>query len=250
MNNNMLKKVLALCAEAPFDVEITGPEQAKQAIIFVHGFGVTRDARGLFTDIEKQLSQSMLCFRGEFSEVTSERCIAIPFPSQQKRLQTIRDHINKYYSISHITYIGHSQGCIVIAQDQPQKSDILLLAPPVTSPYDAFIKTSGWKRPSSYLDVSGKSRLVRSDLTIDINPDFWEEFKNVDAEKLYISLAQENKVNIIFAGNDQVLGVQKAPTGIPASCIENACHDFKNSSRAALIKLIGDLTDVSHSMGR
>ncbi|MBA3537772.1 MAG: hypothetical protein H0T84_14380 [Tatlockia sp.] len=235
---NINKQIEILEADRPFEVEISGPPNAKIAVILVHGFGVKRDSRQMFTEIAVHLTNSMLCVCGDFSEIHSDFVLALPFSSQVKRLQIITEYTQGKFKPKHIVYIGHSQGCIVIAKLNPQNSKIFLLAPPVLDPYKKFINTDGWKNLGSNLNIQDKSRLVRSDLTIEVDPDFWLEFQNVNAEYLYSQLAKQNQVEIVFAERDEVLEQQIAPTDMYAISIPGANHDFKNPARCQLINII------------
>lgn len=233
-----MKLIQDLEIDGNFSVEITGSQQTKTAVILVHGFGVKRDSRGLFLDIESLVSGSMLSVRGDFSHIADDKCIAIPFSEQCKRLLAIINFVKDEYQINKFIYIGHSQGCITIGKANPKYAKIFLLAPPVISPFNEFIKTSGWQKPGSYLDLQGDSRLVRSDLTIDVKAEFWDEFKTINAESLYLGLAKKNKVQIVFSGADEILGQQKITMDIPTITISNADHDFNGLSRSELLKFI------------
>lgn len=235
---NTIHEIITLNISGEFKVEIKGFEQAKAAIIFAHGFGVKCDSRGLFTDIEDLFANSMLSVRAELSMVHHSSCTALPFSIQQSRLNAISNYVKKKFDIDKLIYIGHSQGCITIGLDKPINAQILLLAPPVIAPFQAFIKTPGWKNKGSHLDLQKQSRLVRSDLIIDVRPEFWAEFNQVDAKFLYAQLNKSNKVTIIFAGADQVLGQQPSMPKIKTHTIQGADHDFTAESRKKLLHLI------------
>ncbi|OHE78115.1 MAG: hypothetical protein A3F67_11445 [Verrucomicrobia bacterium RIFCSPHIGHO2_12_FULL_41_10] len=78
-----------LHAEKSFQVEISGPATVDTTIIFVPGFGGARNERGLFTDIEDQVADSMLLFRGDFSDIQGDLIKGLPFSSQVVRLKAI-----------------------------------------------------------------------------------------------------------------------------------------------------------------
>ncbi|MCW8452601.1 hypothetical protein [Legionella quinlivanii] len=85
-----LKKIITLFADELFEVEFSsGSLQAKTAVIFVHGFGVKRQSRGLFIDIESICPDTMLSVRAEYAHVLNDRCIALPFQMQRQRLNKI-----------------------------------------------------------------------------------------------------------------------------------------------------------------
>ena len=199
----------------------------------------------MFTDIERRIADSMLSIRGEFSDVQLGRARAIPFSVQVQRLQVITAFTREKFNPKHFVYIGHSQGNFVIAETNPTNSQVFLLAPPVG--YDKFIQTPGWKKPESHLDTEGQSQLARSDLTIDVGPEFWREFETVDANALYSRLAQNNKVEMVVAGEDMELGSQELPAHIPKIVIPKANHDFKDASRGELILAI--LKDIKKEPG-
>ncbi|MCE3044644.1 alpha/beta hydrolase [Legionella sp. 16cNR16C] len=237
-----LKKIITLHSDDHFEVELYGNTlQAKTAVIFVHGFGVKRQSRGLFVDIESICLDTMLSVRAEYSHVLNDRCIALPFQIQRQRLNKIIQYIQDHYNIDNFIFVGHSQGCIIIALERPHNALILLLAPPLFSPFEEFINTKGWKNPGSHLNIQGNSRLVRSDLIIEVPTHFWSEFKTIDAQSLYSDLAKHNDVRIVFAENDQVLGNQQPIDHIPTYSIKEANHDFSSTPRMKLLQLISKL---------
>ena len=236
-----IHEMISLNASGDFEVEITGTSHARTALIFVHGFGVKRDSRGMFTEIEASLANTMLSVRAEFSEVFPDSCNALAFSIQRQRLGIITDYVQDKLNIDKFIYIGHSQGCLTIGLEQPRDSQIILLAPPVESPFEAFIRTPGWCQRGSQLDIQGYSRLQRSDLVINVNPIFWDEFKQIDAKSTYSILNQQNEVTMIFGGNDDVLGKQAYLPEIKAYTIEDADHDFTGCSRNELLRIIAQL---------
>jgi hypothetical protein len=175
-------------ADKRFDIEFHGPCHSGTIIFFVHGFGVRRDSRGLFRDIV-QAFPSNLCVTGDFHDRGHGGIHAVPFSVQKSRLSVMVEYIENRFRPQRSLFIGHSQGSIVISLYRPHGSRVLLLAPPVDSPYEKFIRTPGWSRPGSSLNTAGTSRLVRSDGIVDVDPDFWNEFREVDAASIYQQLA-------------------------------------------------------------
>ncbi len=233
----MTTKIVTLGDNQPFDVEITGSNNATTGIIFVHGFGVKRDSRGLFTAIENQICSSTLSVRGDFSVITDDVTAALPFSAQANRLNKVVDYVRQNFGITKLVYIGHSQGCIVVAKTSPTSSQVILLAPPITSPAAVkFASTPGWSRPGSVLKIDGESILQRSDGSITtVGPDYWCDFKATKPEELYLELSKSNQVNVVLADADNVLGKQAPIKSIPYSSIKNADHDFSKSAREPLV---------------
>jgi hypothetical protein len=230
-----------------FDVEITGSLAAETALILVHGFGVKRNSRGLFTDIEGRLSSRLFSVRGDFSEVTSFGTKAIPLSMQALRLEQIKNYLDQKTKVCKYIYLGHSQGCIVVAKAKPVNSRVILLAPPIAQPAaDRFAATPGWLRPGSVLNMKGTSILQRSDGSITkVGADYWDDFKEVNPEALYSDLARNNQVNVILAGSDNVLGQQKPLGGIPSDTVVGADHDFSGSAREVLIQKVVSLLKLN-----
>ena len=104
--------------------------------------------------------------------------------------------------------------------------------------FEKFIETPGWRKPNSRLDLSGESVLVRSDLTIKVGSQFWEEFRNISAPTAYGEFAARNHVEVIFAEKDTELGSRDVPVGVAQTSIQNADHDFSDGARSVLINLL------------
>lgn len=80
---------------------------------------------------------------------------------------------------------------------------------------------------------------MRSDCVVTVGKEFWEEFKKIDAINLYTTLAKNNRVEIILAGADEVLGKQESPPMIHNMLIPDANHDFMgNTSRHKLLQAL------------
>lgn len=240
-DQNIPQRSVTLEADKPFNVVITGNENTDTAIILVHGFGVKSESRGLFTDIEKQVASSAVAVRGDYADSEEGSIHAIPFSDQVRRLRAVIDYTKNYLGKDKLIFIGHSQGGIVVAEAKPEGSQVFLLAPPIESPFSNFITTDGWRRPGSSLNLDGESLLSRSDgSTTFVGKSFWDEIKKVDAEKIYQNLSEKNELNIVFAGEDQVLGEQIPPPNINSFSIEYADHDFRGNARGELLKELAE----------
>jgi hypothetical protein len=141
-----------------------------------------------------------------------------------------------------LNYVGHSQGCLVVAKAAPVGAKVILLAPPVEDVAVRFANTSGWKREGSHLDQLDVSQLVRSDGSITkVGAEYWQELMGVEASKLYRVLNGNNDVMMLFAYGDQVLGRETPPFGIPWEWIDEADHDFSGPPRQALLNRLATL---------
>lgn len=220
-----------------FKSEVNGNSFSSTAVIMLHGFGVKRDSRGMFTDIENKLIDEVLVVRPDLSNPSEKLTQVVPISKQVERLAAVVSYIINKHNITKYIFLGHSQGCLVVAKYMPKDSQVFLLAPPIEAPYERFIKTPGWSRRGSVLKLNGESRLIRSDgsQTL-VEPAFWTDFQTItDTTHLYISLVAKNKVRIIFAGEDNVLGKETPPKSLDTEVIDGADHDFSGSAREVLI---------------
>src|SRR5476651_1698855 len=93
-----------------FEIAITGAELATTALIMVHGFGVSRDSRGLFTELGDASKYKAITIRGDFSDVQTDATIAVPFSEQKARLEAIIDFSrDELKTVLQTCCIGHSQ---------------------------------------------------------------------------------------------------------------------------------------------
>lgn len=234
-----LTRSVTLEADKSFNVDIIGRDDSKTAVILVHGFGVKSDSRGLFTAIEGGVVLAdSLAICGDYADVQENGVIkVIPLPDQVKRLQAVINYCHQELGPKKLIFVGHSQGCLVIAQAKPIDSQIFLLAPPIDSPYAKFIYSKGWQRPGSHLDLGGTSKLTRSDGSVTIvDSNFWDDLRELNAEDLYRQLTAQNEVSIVLAACDHVLGRQDIPSGMNGFPIEGADHDFKGEARESLLE--------------
>ncbi len=226
-----------------FDIAISPAPFATAALILVHGFGVQRDSRGLFTDLTAAVSDKATTICGDFSNVEPGLTRAVPLSQQAERLKTVMDFSRHELDVERSVQIGHSQGSLVVALAH-QPNDAVLLAPPLGNAYENFIATSGWTKRGSRLDLQGESILIRSDGSRILVPkEFWDDFRALgNVNPLLQRLADESFATIYFAGADSILGEQETPEGIKSKTIPGANHDFAPPARGNLIStLLQDL---------
>lgn len=226
-----------------FGLTFSGAEFAATALILVHGFGVGRDSRGLFTEIAEASKDWALTVRGDFSDVEGDSYVAVPFTEQAARLSEIRAFCRSELGTVREVFVGHSQGWLPVELSKPTDEEIFALAPPLGNAFEEFIQTSGWKKRDSVLNLEGESRLVRSDGTQILVPrEFWNDFRALgNVTSLLEDVDYNNRLKIYFAGEDNVLGTQVAPASVSSVTIPEANHDFAGASRKIVI---GKLLDA------
>lgn len=235
-------KSISLSEDKLFNVVINGNTESTKVIILVHGFGVRSESRGLFTSIEKEFINNYLIVRPDFAQMEEEYIRAIPFSVQARRLQAVLNYLNASYPNKQRVFIGHSQGCFIISQVKPHKNKIIFLAPPIGNVFNDFITSPGWKYIGSHLNLKGESKLLRSDNTlILVNSNFWNDFKKIDTEKLYLEGNKQNTLVMVIPENDYMNNIKQIPGSIKKYYIKNANPDFKNETRYLLTNKLKEL---------
>ena len=207
-------------------------------IIFAHGFGVRADARGMFTDIAKALPAAN-CITFDFNTFDSEGNTTVtPLDGQVEILQS---HIDQAQAGA--TLICHSQGCIVASLANLDKIDqVIFLAPPPLMSIERFISKFG-KREGSVMNLECLSSIPRSDgSTTYIPKEYVESIKSIDVPSLYKKVAQNHKLTIVRATNDNILGETNFDYLENVEIIDIAAdHDFTGDSRVQLVEGIKNI---------
>ncbi len=216
----------------------------KHIVIFSHGFGVEKDALGLFTDISQMLSkhniESIMFDYNDLHKETKEVHVK-PFSEQTKILQKIIDKTCEENPDAIIDMIGHSQGSVMIAKANTQQiRKVVSIAPFFHTEMQAVLERHK-KLPGSQINLEGVSKRVRSNGTTTIIPaSYWSERFSTDVYKLYNELSSKVELTIINAGEDEIM------TGLDLLKVFNTHllnihgdHDFKkHEDRIRLIKAI------------
>ncbi len=213
----------------------------KHIVLFVHGFGVQKDDRGLFTDISLSLNPDVTPSLVNLNLIdgANNSLTVMPFSVQAKILH------DRYYSLksdntdAEITVIAHSQGCIVAALAGIPTKKIILLSPPTRLDANRLVDYFS-DRVGTIMDMDGESVMARRDgsKTI-VGKEYWRELREANAEKLYAELISKSQVVIIFANQDEVLGADNNHeiSGADVKYLD-ADHDFTGVARRKLIELL------------
>lgn len=210
----------------------------KQVIIFSHGFGVERDARGLFTDIASVFPDAVsILFDYNIPDRTANT-LTVRRPSEQKDilLAEIAAAKEKFPEAS-IDIVAHSLGCIIVALAAPKNiRRVIFLAPPPEMKSASLSRFAG--RPGSIINPEGLSRLARRDGSFTLVPaTFWKERESINPIALFNSLTEQTKVTIIRAKQDEVVSRSDMPGLSPKIQIIDidGDHDFRFESRKGLL---------------
>lgn len=184
----------------------------KRKIIFVHGMGVRKDARGIFTDIQKSFLEDerfkdIECIFTDLNYVNPDGNLVLnPLDVQA---EIIKEVYEREKENSQITIIAHSQGCVVASLcDFQNLSKIFFLAPPTNNDLQRSIDRMK-ARPGTMVNLEGESIMARSDGSKTIIPkEYWQNRKDLNYLDCYRKLVRHlasTKLEIIFAAQDEII---------------------------------------------
>lgn len=213
-------------------------------IIYSHGFGVSKDDRGLFTNIASALPdfQSILFDY----DIISDNVLTARSLDQKADLLTNKvKQTNEKYPTAQIDLICHSQGCVVAALAKIDRvKSTIFLAPPDNQDPEEMIRKWG-ARDGAKIDLEGTSSFLRRDGTTTLVPkEYWQSLAGIKPINIYSELARKTQLYIIRATNDEVLGQTNfdSLTDIAEIIDVDSDHDFTGKARQQMMdKIIGIL---------
>jgi hypothetical protein len=220
---------------------INAPHEAQDIVLFVHGFGVRWDSRGMFTDIRDILPTSWGSVLFDFYEITENDTYVTTFNDQVTKLKDIYSNILNRFPKSKVHIIAHSMGCIVTAvANLHVKGKVILLAPPENFGArleEYFRSVPGSRRDGKYLTVPRKDGTITH-----IPQSFFNSLKPINPEEAIVSFSKANRVSIVQTTNDEVIGKTSYSKlkGNPNIMIRDmaADHNFTGEYREKLITYI------------
>lgn len=211
-------------------------KDTNKVVVFSHGFGVTRDARGMFTELASLIKDEYNIVLFDYSEIGEDgNTTTFPFSEQAKKLREVLKHTREKLNPKKVIIVAHSQGCIITGLVSPDNVEkIILVAGPTSAPGEN-IKKYFQQRPGTEIDESGISKIERSDgTTTFIQSGYWKDAYEVNPEELFLELARKSKVFFVRAKQDQVL-TNEDYSGIKDSDIVfieiDGNHDFEREDR-------------------
>lgn len=211
-------------------------------VIFVHGFGVMKDARGMFTEIAGALTESGIsCVLIDLNIKDEVGNIVLNTFDEQVRI--LKEEYKKNEDNT-IDLVCHSQGCLVAALANLQGvRKTIFLAPPTENNIQQSIAYFS-KNPLTFIDLDGTSKLARRDGTFTIVPTgYWKEIENIDLGTVYGEYLRGHGVHIVKALLDDVISNDAfSAIFIDAKISElEADHDFTGKARPLLVSLCREL---------
>jgi hypothetical protein len=235
-----LNKKLALVQELKLNV----PESATDILVFVHGFGVRWDSRGMFTDIEQSLPRSWGKVLFDLYKIESKDVFVTSINEQVQRLSEVLGQLKFNYPDLKVHLLAHSQGCMITALLKPKiPGKVILLAPPehIGTRLEEYFNNY----PGSH-KVEGELIVPRRDKTITHIPaEYFKQSQNTNVQELILEYSNLKKINFLHATKDEVLGgvsyklLQKTKN---IEIIElPADHNFTGQSRLELVKYVSQI---------
>lgn len=223
--------------------QIDVPVGATDIIIFVHGFGVRYDSRGMFTDIKQTLPKNFGSIMFDFNKVSDKDVYLSSIKEQVEILRGIIENAKTDFPGIKLSVVAHSMGCIITSLAGLNiDGKVIFLAPP-----DNF----GDNRLESYFrHYDGASEnnnmliVPRKDGSISHIPlDFFNEMATIQPIEAMLSYAKTKMINIIQTTRDEVIGATdygKLSKFANISTIPSD-HNFNDSNREAVIEKLATI---------
>lgn len=216
-------------------------EQFRHVIIYSHGFGVERDARGMFTDIAVAFPDAEHVLFDYNILNREEHTLMVRQLSEQKDILLAEiAQAKERHSDAIIDVVAHSLGSVVVALAQPSGiRKTILLAPPLELASSSLQRFAD--RPGSIIDPDGLSRLARRDGSFTLVPAaFWKEREAIDPVELINRLSEKTELTVVLANQDDVVSAERTSSLSPEIQMIgiDGDHDFRNESRAVLVETL------------
>ena len=185
--------------------KISIPKNAQDIVIFVHGFGVRWDSRGVYTDISDRLPEDYGTVMFDLYDVSDKDVYIMPIREQVTRVQTIIRDTKAQNPEATIHIIAHSKGCIITSLSNVHVTgNVFFLAPPES--FGTRMETY-FKRYPGAIQENNSLIIPRKDGTITHIPEsYFAESQVLDAEDCMNHYANSQKVNLLRTTADEVIG--------------------------------------------
>ena len=223
--------------------EINLNDKTKKWIVFLHGFGVTRDDRGLFTDIGNILKANYSLVYFDYCDLDSNGDLIVKTPGEQVfRLDSVMGYIIEKYQPETIQIIAHSQGCLITSLSKQLKriKRLTMLTPPIEI-YNPIKSMTRFKvRPGTVINLLGESKLRRADGSYTLVPrEFIDEMSSLKPVEIYSRANKLTEVTIIRANQDEIINnlewLNKKEFNQMAI---DGDHNFTGNSRVKFLNLL------------
>ncbi len=223
--------------------QIDIPDGAKDIVIFVHGFGVRYDSRGMFTDIKAGLPSGIGTVLIDLNRFSEDNVYLSSIHDQSVHLLKIFEKVRAKYPKMKVHIVAHSMGCIV-ASIAKLKADgkVILLTHPETFGGDHL---ESYFRDYRGAVQEGETLIVpRRDGSISHIPVlFFKELAEINPINEILEYAKSSDIHILQTTKDEVIGsTDYRKLSAVADISEIASdHNFTGNNRAILIRKISSI---------
>ncbi len=220
----------------------------KHIIIYIHGFGMKKDDRGLLTDIAFVFPESTNVLTDMNTIDEENKTLTVePITKQVQTINEVLNHVRVDYPDAHIDIVAHSQGSVIasLMKDIPQTTKIIFLAPSFDFNRERTAKAFTG-REGTVLDFEGTSTFIRRDgSTTYVPKEYWTDRDQYNPVELFSTLSEKNKIHIILAEGDDLVRNSAVREFQNNSNIEYETlpgnHNFDHEARVELLKRMKEL---------
>lgn len=220
-----------------------------EVIVCLHGFGVKRDARGIFTDITAMLSNSASVVLCDLSRNTNGGVEVYPLTVQIEVAEAVIEYALETFNTRQVTVIAHSFGCIVTAYlpNIQMLKRAILLAPPISNPKEALL--AHFTSRDGAIDSSKPVVFSRRDgTTTTLQTAFWGALDGVDPLSGYKALAAATELSVVVAAEDELIDLKESEqmktVGVKQYSELSSDHNFNGEGRVFLTEIIEEIIAV------
>ncbi len=220
------------------------PLDAEDIVVFVHGFGVRWDSRGMFKDIQESLPENWGSVLFDLYDVKGKNVYVASVDEQARHLRQVLSEVSASYPMATIHIIAHSKGCIITSLGNPDtQGNIILLSPPEkfgTDMQTYFERYPGAEKKDTEIVVPRKDGTVTH-----IPNTYFSEASKINAQELLLQLSKKCKFVIIQTTDDEVIGDTTYDRLLNNDRINivalKSDHNFTGEHRKELIDTIKEL---------
>jgi len=227
------------------ELKLNIPEPATDILIFVHGFGVRWDSRGMFTDIRQSLPEGWGSVLFDLYKIEGKDVFVSSIEEQTQRLSKVLEQVKLNYPKLRTHLLAHSQGCMISALLKPKVSGkVIFLAPPekIGSRLEEYFDSyPGSERKTGELIVPRKDGTITH-----IPEEYFKQTANSDVQDFILQYSKEQNISLLHATEDEVLGPKisysKLANVLSISIAKLAAdHNFTAQSRPELVSYVNQV---------
>ncbi len=218
----------------PVDLVAYGDLLAKRVIVYVHGFGVKYDSKGLFSGLANILAsrgcRSVLFDLADYDE--DDNIHLLPLSQQVDRLGRV---VNQVWEPGlDLVLLAHSMGCLATAQyllnHQPDAGRVFLLAPATYNQIGPAMEAGYRRRPNVRSTADGLELTRPSGRLTRIGHDYFHDlgFETADLYQRLVGTYKDH-LTVVWAGEEQPSRRGRVNfDGAEELVIDGADHNFNN----------------------